>query len=71
MSQLAAALYIQPPMFATTVANQSKANTRWRKGRRADAPSAPWMRSLAATVMHVLLCRRSPSIVFGGLSSHA
>jgi hypothetical protein len=37
MSQPAAALYIQPPMFETTVAIQSIANTRYRNASNGDA----------------------------------
>jgi hypothetical protein len=36
----AAALYIQPPMFETTVAIQSVANTRYRKAASGDVPLA-------------------------------
>jgi hypothetical protein len=38
MSQPAAALYIQPPMFETIVATQSIANIRYRKAASGDAP---------------------------------
>jgi hypothetical protein len=38
MSQPAAALYIQPPMFETIVATQSIANIRYRKAPSGDAP---------------------------------
>ena len=38
MSQPAAALYIQPPMFETIVATQSIANIRYRNGSSGDAP---------------------------------
>ena len=38
MSQPAAALYIQPPMFETIVATQSIANIRYRNATSGDAP---------------------------------
>ena len=37
ISQPVATLYIQPPMFETTVAIQINANARWRNGAHAEA----------------------------------
>jgi hypothetical protein len=37
MSQPHATLYIQPPIFDTTVATQMTVNVRWRKGAHAEA----------------------------------
>jgi hypothetical protein len=36
MSQPHATLYIQPPIFDTTVAIQMTVNVRWRKGAHAE-----------------------------------
>jgi cytochrome c oxidase assembly factor CtaG len=40
INQPAAALYIQPPMFDTTVATHTSANMRCRKGAHADTVAA-------------------------------
>ena len=47
MSQPAAALYIQPPMFETTVAIQSIANVRCRNAASGDGPVAGFSTSIA------------------------
>jgi hypothetical protein len=36
MSHPLATLYIQPPMFETTVATQMTVNVRWRNGAQAE-----------------------------------
>ncbi len=63
MSQPDATLYIQPPIFDTTVAVQISANVRWRKGAHAEGAAC----GVAAVgdALALLIPHRNPSQAAG------